>query len=131
MTRALAAALALVAAPACVLPSPSPPAEPPAPAHAARELVYFPRGACETETIELELFDRTTATWLPHPEHPRLTTDTCASLDPSALLNELRLRCLDPTGKATPSEWVTGFEVAQENPCEDNTANKSSTQVTR
>jgi hypothetical protein len=120
MTRALAAMLALVTGPACALPPTRASAASPAPATAARELVYLPRGACETETIELELYDRATASWLPHPEHPRLTTGTCVSLDASSLLNELRLRCIDPGGKARPSPWVTGFEMAAGGlPCTD------------
>jgi hypothetical protein len=120
MTRALAVLLALFTGAACALPPTHASAASPARATAARDLVYLPRGACETETIELELYDRAAASWRPHPEHPRLTTGTCVSLDTSSLLNELRLRCIDPAGRAPPSPWVTGFEVATGGlPCAD------------
>jgi hypothetical protein len=111
MTRALAAALALISA-SCAIAPPTARATSSDSAAPARERVYFPRGGCETGTIELQLYDRASASWQPHPERPRLTTDTCHELDPSSLLNELRLRCIDPAGQAQPSAWITGFEVA-------------------
>ncbi|MBM4384634.1 MAG: hypothetical protein FJ091_14875 [Deltaproteobacteria bacterium] len=127
MTRMLGLALAIGAAAACMAPPASSAAGPPA---QARELVYFPRGDCETETIELELYDRASAAWIPHPEHPRLTTGQCVALDASSLLNELRLRCIDPAGKAPPSDWITGFEVAHGDPCSNRSSQAANAQAT-
>jgi hypothetical protein len=98
----------------CAAPvSGQPPASPPAPP--ARVLVYYPPGSCVGE-LEIELFDRVAGTWRLHPEHARLKPGACAPEDPATLLNELRVRCIDPTGAWAPSDWVIGAELAGSKP---------------
>jgi hypothetical protein len=75
-------------------------------------LVYYPAGECRGE-LELELYDRATGAWRPHPEHPRVATGSCHRELPDQLLNELRVRCADPAGKRAPSDWVVGAELAR------------------
>lgn len=76
-----------------------------------RVVVYYPAGECGAE-LELELYDRATGEWRPHPVHPRLAPGSCAFESPERLLNELRVRCADETGRRAPSEWVVGVELA-------------------
>jgi len=105
---------ALVAGLACV-----PPIAPASPAISAptpeRVLVYYPPGTCPAQ-LEIELFDRESGAWRAHPEHPRLPPGACAWEEPGSLLNELRVRCVDPSGARRPSEWVVGAERAGEAP---------------
>ncbi len=77
-----------------------------------RVVVHYPAGACEGGVLELEVFERATGRWLPHPEHPTLAPGACALEDPTVLLNELRVRCADAEGRRPPSEWVVGAELA-------------------
>lgn len=79
----------------------------------ARVTVFYPAGACETRRLEIEVFARATRTWKPHPAHPRIDADTCQPEDPGQLLNELRLRCIDPEGKRAPSDWIVGVDLAR------------------
>jgi len=109
----LRAAIAAVAC-ACLVPASGPQ---PAISAAARERVrvYYPPGACVGE-LEIELFDRASGAWRAHPEHPRLRPGACAWEEPGGLLNELRVRCVDPIGARGPSEWVVGAELATTHP---------------
>ena len=75
--------------------------------------VFYPAGGCETRRLEIEVFARATRTWAPHPAHPQIDADTCQPEDPGQLLNELRLRCIDPQGKRAPSEWIVGADLAR------------------
>jgi len=77
--------------------------------------VYYPAGTCIGE-LEIELFDRASGAWRSHPEHPRLAPGSCAWEQPATLLNELRVRCVDPTGAWAASDWVVGAELAQGKP---------------
>jgi hypothetical protein len=91
----------------------TPPAAAPAPGDApAGVLVYYPAGKCVGE-LELELYERVAGTWRPHPVHPRVPTGSCQRELPDQLLNELRVRCVDPAGKRAPSDWVVGAEIAR------------------
>jgi hypothetical protein len=88
----------------------------PAPPNAdERVLVYFPRGSCTGE-LELERFDRASGAWLPHPDAPRLRPDACLREPAGQLLNELRVRCVDPSGRLSSSAWVVGAEVGESAP---------------
>jgi hypothetical protein len=73
--------------------------------------VMFPEGDCSTGRLEVQVFGRATRAWQPHPQHPQLTTGRCVTLDSGVLLNELRVRCVDPKSRFAPSEWVVGAEV--------------------
>jgi len=73
--------------------------------------VFYPRGDCSTGIIEVEIFDRASERWKPHPAHPRVPAGSCQSEDPGVLLHEIRIRCVDPEGTVGPSAWRVGFDV--------------------
>jgi hypothetical protein len=90
----------------------------PTPLGPDRAFVHYPAGAC-LGVLEIELFERASGSWRPHPAHPRLAPGACAEEPAAVLLNELRVRCADPAGARAPSEWVVGAEVASAAaPCE-------------
>lgn len=86
---------------------------PPTLAPSDRVFVYYTPGACAAGQLEVQLYDRVVGSWRPHPEHARLAPGACVLEAPGQLLNELRVRCLDPSGKRPPSAWVVGAEVAR------------------
>lgn len=97
------------------VPSPSLPpvvrAPEPAPEAAAEERVdvVYPKGGCTSGWIEVEVFEPDSG-WQPHPEHPRVRADeTHAEL--SWRLLDLRVRCVDPSGRRAPSRWVRGVDL--------------------
>jgi hypothetical protein len=73
--------------------------------------VMFPAGDCATGQLEVEVFDRASGSWRAHPSHPRLAAGRCVTEDSGTLLNELRVRCVDPRAHRAPSEWIVGAEV--------------------
>jgi hypothetical protein len=73
--------------------------------------VFYPAGDCATGVIEIELFDRGAKQWAPHPAHPRIMADTCQTEDAGDLLNEIRVRCIDPASPARASAWMLGVQV--------------------
>jgi len=73
--------------------------------------VFYPAGNCATGVIEIELWDRAARAWQPHPAHPRIMADTCQTEDAGDLLNEIRVRCIDPASPARASGWTTGVQV--------------------
>ena len=84
--------------------------------------VWYPRGDCQTGWLELEVWsasaDAWQGAWLPHPEHPRVRADRCHAEQSPILLNELRLRCIDPDGGRPPSAWLVGARLYPELPAE-------------
>ncbi len=76
-----------------------------------RALVHYPAGGC-SGVLEIEVFERVSESWLPHPAHPRLPPGACEEEPAGGLLNELRVRCADPAGARAPSDWVVGAELA-------------------
>ena len=75
-------------------------------------LVQYPAGDCTAE-LEIEIYERGAGAWRPHPRHARLALGACALEAPGRLLNELRVRCVDPLGRRAPSEWVVGASPAR------------------
>ena len=73
--------------------------------------VYYPRGDCRGERIELEVFDRGTRHWVQHPAHPLVPVESCQVEDAGRLLNELRWRCEEPPETQPPSVFVVGLDV--------------------
>ena len=73
--------------------------------------VYYPRADCRGDQIELEIWDREDARWRAHPGHPRVPVDTCQLEDAGNLLNELRMRCVEPPESDPPPVWVVGLDV--------------------
>ncbi len=73
--------------------------------------VFYPAGDCTTGVIEIELFNRAVNQWQPHPAHPRIMADTCQTEDAGDLLNEIRVRCIDPANPARASDWLLGVQV--------------------
>lgn len=76
-----------------------------------RALVHYPAGAC-SGVLDVEVFERVSQSWRPHPAHPRLPPGACVEEPAGGLLNELRVRCADPAGARAPSDWVVGAELA-------------------
>ncbi|HVN37455.1 MAG TPA: vWA domain-containing protein [Myxococcota bacterium] len=74
-------------------------------------LVYYPRHDCRGDRIELEVFDRDTRAWVPHPAHPRVPVETCQVEDAGRLWNEIRWRCDEPPETSPPSVWTIGLDV--------------------
>lgn len=73
--------------------------------------VFYPRNGCSGDLIELEVWNRARGAWMRHPAHPRVPLESCQIEDAGVLLNEIRWRCVDPPGGATPMAWVVGLEV--------------------
>jgi len=40
-------------------------------------LILFSRGACESDSVDIELWSRDLEEWVPHPRHARLATGSC------------------------------------------------------
>ena len=74
--------------------------------------VYFPPGDCTSGWIELEVWNRETHAWEPRPGEHRVRTGSCLEIDTGILLNELRIRCIDPSGEREPSGWVMRGRLA-------------------
>ena len=78
--------------------------------------LYFPPGACETGWLEVQIFDRAQGGFVPDPQHPRLRVGACARERMDRLLNEVRVRCIDPAGRRPPSAWVSGVDLHPQRP---------------
>jgi len=80
--------------------------------------VFYPAGSCTTGWLEIQVWSREgeADAWAPHPEHPRAQADRCHEERVDRLLNELRVRCIDPEGERTPSDWVVGAQVLEPRP---------------
>ena len=76
-----------------------------------RVRVLYPRGACATGVIEIEVFERGTGVWQPHPVHWRIPADTCQEEVAGVLLQEIRYRCVDPEAPSRVSAWILGVDV--------------------
>jgi hypothetical protein len=76
---------------------------------AARERVLYPRGACTTAWIEVQVFEPERG-WVPHPEHPRIRAGEIHAEEVHQLL-DLRVRCIDLAEKRPPSQWLRGVEL--------------------
>jgi hypothetical protein len=80
-------------------------------------LVRYPAGDCNGSGVRIavELWqparDGQPPGWAAHPDHPLVLPGSCHPEDSHSLLNELRVRCVDPTGARSPSEWVVGADV--------------------
>ena len=87
-------------------------------APSGRVQVWYPQGDCQTGWLELEVWSASAAAWqgawLPHPEHPRVRANRCYLERSSTLLNELRVRCIDPEGITRPSGWLVGAQLYPE-----------------
>jgi len=107
-TAALAALAALAVLVACAAPTgvASAAESPHDPVH-----VFYPAGECTTGVLEIELWNRSVEAWRPHPAHARIMADTCQREDAGDLLNEIRVRCVDPANPARASAWRTGVQV--------------------
>jgi von Willebrand factor type A domain len=97
---ALGLAVCLRAAPAAAEPAVRDPVQ-----------VFYPRNGCLGDRIEIEIWDRSKATWKRHPVHPQVPLETCQTEDAGVLLNEIRWRCIEkPTDRSAPG-WVVGLDV--------------------
>ena len=73
--------------------------------------VFYPRGDCRGERIDLEVWDRDRSVWKRHPLHPRVPVESCQTEDAGVLLHEIRWRCVEPPDADPPAVWVVGLEV--------------------
>lgn len=77
--------------------------------------VFFPRGNCASGRLELEMWERgadgAQGRWVLHPTLPHFDVETCQRVESRILLNEIRVRCIDPAGFRKPSSWVVGADV--------------------
>ena len=93
---------------ACAAPPQAPQVDVPTAPIGETVSVFYPAGSCVTGVIEVQVWDRDGAAWVAHPEHPRVEAGTCQTERSDQLLNEFRVRCIDPDGVKSPSEWVEG-----------------------
>ncbi|MCZ6465052.1 MAG: VWA domain-containing protein, partial [Proteobacteria bacterium] len=73
--------------------------------------VFYPRGDCRGDALDLEIWDRESSAWRPHPGHPRVPLETCQLEDAGVLFNEIRLRCVEPVTSEPPAPWMIGLDV--------------------
>lgn len=104
---ALAVALAGLAG---VLPASAPPAAAD-PEIVDPVYVFYPRGSCREERIELEVWDREERVWRDHPRHPQVPIESCQLEDAGILLQEIRWRCIETRPVDPPPTWVVGLNV--------------------
>ncbi len=71
------------------------------------EVFYSGRG-CASRVLEVETWSGSREAWAPHPEHPRVVADSCVEEKPGAALHEIRVRCVDPSGRSEPGPWRVG-----------------------
>lgn len=72
--------------------------------------VYYPRGDCRGEQLELQVWDRGDSAWRRHPAHARIALESCQLEDAGYLFNEIRSRCIE-RGSDPPPTWVVGIDV--------------------
>lgn len=82
--------------------------EPPGP---VRVPVVYPKGGCQSGWLEVQVYDAAAERWQPHPEHPRVRVGSCFREPSEILLTDLRVRCIDPSGRRPPSPWVQGTDL--------------------
>lgn len=92
------------------------PATPAAAAPAAGEVldpvyVFYRRGSCHEDQIELQVWDREERAWKEHPRHPRVPIGSCQLEDAGILLQEIRWRCVETRPVDPPPAWVVGLDV--------------------
>lgn len=83
--------------------------------------MHFPHGTCGTGWLEIQVLvsaETNIPEWVGHPDGDRLRTGSCRFETPERLLNETRVRCFDPAGRRSPSEWVVGVGVTGSEPSE-------------
>ncbi len=83
--------------------------------------VFFSGDGCHSGLLEVEVFDRGSREWRPHPAHWRILADTCHREDAGGLLNEVRVRCYDRNDPGRNGPWKVGFrleELRREADCE-------------
>ncbi|MCZ6783353.1 MAG: hypothetical protein O7G30_08600 [Proteobacteria bacterium] len=74
--------------------------------------VLFEGRECPSPFLQVEVWDRGQSAWSTHPSHAFILVDSCQVEDAGYLLNEIRIRCVDPDGQpGTP--WRIGVEVFQ------------------
>jgi hypothetical protein len=73
--------------------------------------IYYARGSCREESMEMEVWDREGSTWKDHPQHPTIPVESCQLEDAGLLLHEIRWRCLETKPAPLPATWVVGLDV--------------------
>jgi len=67
--------------------------------------VFFPASECDTDVLEVQVWNRQLGEWQPHSEHPRIFANSCQVEDAGVLLNETRIRCLNGDGSQAEHPW--------------------------
>jgi len=72
--------------------------------------IYYPRNACESDYIEVQVWNVREDSWYPHAEHSLVPVETCQLEDPGLLLNAIRWRCDEPD-LASDEGWFVGLNI--------------------
>jgi hypothetical protein len=65
---------------------------------------------CDSQVLEVELWSRSRAEWIPHDDHALILAGSCQIEDAGYLINEIRMRCVD-SELAGRDAWITGVQV--------------------
>lgn len=76
--------------------------------------VFYPGRACASRVLDVEVWDREVEAWQPHRAHSRVVADSCQPEAPSQSLHEIRVRCVDPSGRVAPSPWRVGLGLGRD-----------------
>ena len=72
--------------------------------------IYYPRHACVSDHIQVEVWDARADVWNPHPQHPLVPVESCQLEDPGILLNAIRWRCAEEELEEDQG-WYVGLDI--------------------
>lgn len=72
--------------------------------------IYYPRNACISEYIEVQVWSPRYDAWFPHSQHPLVPAETCQLEDPGILLNGIRWRCAEADLESDQG-WYVGLDI--------------------
>lgn len=72
--------------------------------------IFYPRQACESDHIEVQVWDAREDQWFPHADHSLVPVESCQLEDPGILLNAIRWRCDEPDLEPEDG-WYVGLDI--------------------
>jgi hypothetical protein len=72
--------------------------------------IYYPRNACESDYVEVQVWNPRDDAWFPHTQHPLVPVETCQLEDPGVLLNAIRWRCAEAELEEDQG-WYVGLDI--------------------